>query len=148
MQKIVINSIHGAFDLSYIGYKYYADLAGITLYPYKLCWDASLANQFFKQITDEEALSTSQICLRMFTVDVATNIPVDSKLPSNPSGYFSVDSIRRDDINLIRTVEALGEKASSYMSRLKIVEIPDNIFWSIKEYDGKEWIAEKHLTWE
>ena len=84
----------------------------------------------------------------MFTVDVATNIPVDDKLPSNPSGYFSVDDIRRDDINLIRTVEALGEKASSYMSRLKIVEIPDNIFWKIQEYDGKEWVAEKHLIWE
>jgi len=147
MQKIVINTIHGVFDLSYIGYKYYADLAGITLYPYKLIWDSSL-KQFFKQITDEEALSTSQICLRMFTVDVATNIPVDDKLPSNPSGYFSVDDIRRDDINLIRTVEELGEKAASYLSRLKIVEIPDNIFWSIKEYDGKEWVAEKHLTWE
>ena len=145
MQKIVINSIHGAFDLSYIGYKYYADLAGITLYPYKLNWDASLANQFFKQITDEEALSTSQICLRMFTVDVATNIPVNSTINS---GYFSVDSIRRDDINLIRTGEELGEKASSYLSRLKIVEIPDNIFWSIKDYDGKEWVAENHLTWE
>ena len=147
MQKIVINTIHGGFDLSYIGYKHYADLAGITLYPYKLTWDSSL-KQFFKQMTDEEALSTSQICIRMFTVDVATNIPVDGELPSDPVGYFSVDSIRRDDINLIRTVEDLGEKASSYLSRLKVVEIPDNIFWSIKEYDGKEWVAEKHLTWE
>jgi len=147
MQKIVINTVHGGFDLSYIGYKYYADLAGITLYPYKLTWDSSL-KQFFKQMTDEEALRTSQICIRMFTVDVATNIPVDGELPSDPVGYFSVDSIRRDDINLIRTVEDLGEKAASYLSRLKIVEIPDNIFWSIKEYDGKEWVAEKHLTWE
>jgi hypothetical protein len=28
-----------------------------------------------------------------------------------------------------------------------VVEIPDGIEWSIQEYDGLEWVAEKHRTW-
>ncbi len=26
--------------------------------------------------------------------------------------------------------------------------IPDDVKWQIEEYDGLEWIAEKHRTWE
>jgi hypothetical protein len=32
-------------------------------------------------------------------------------------------------------------------AELKVVEIPDDVQWQIEEYDGKEWIAEKHRTW-
>ncbi len=32
-------------------------------------------------------------------------------------------------------------------SSLKVVEIPDDIDWEIKEYDGMEWVAEKHRIW-
>ena len=27
------------------------------------------------------------------------------------------------------------------------VEIPDDVEWQIEEYDGSEWIAEKHRIW-
>ena len=30
---------------------------------------------------------------------------------------------------------------------LKIVKIPDGVEWEIEEYDGREWISEKHRTW-
>ena len=29
----------------------------------------------------------------------------------------------------------------------KIVEIPADVEWQIQEYDGMEWVAEKHRTW-
>ena len=32
-------------------------------------------------------------------------------------------------------------------STLKIIEIPDDVDWIIEEYDGNEWVAEKHRTW-
>ena len=61
--------------------------------------------------------------------------------------YFSETDIKRNDPALIEVVEELGKKADGYFSELKIVEIPDDIKWTIEEYDGKEWIAEDHHTW-
>jgi hypothetical protein len=61
--------------------------------------------------------------------------------------FVSCYSIPRDDRELIAVVEALGEKASGEFSRLRIVEIPDDVNWEIHEYDGKEWVAEVHRTW-
>jgi hypothetical protein len=57
------------------------------------------------------------------------------------------DDIKRNDPILIQIVEELGEAANGSYARLKVVEIPDDVEWTIKEYDGDEWIAEKHRTW-
>jgi hypothetical protein len=54
---------------------------------------------------------------------------------------------KRDDPLLIECVETLGKKAFGAFSELKIVKIPANVEWKIEEYDGREWIAEKHRTW-
>ncbi|MHA1664293.1 MAG: hypothetical protein ACTSVW_00455 [Candidatus Njordarchaeales archaeon] len=61
--------------------------------------------------------------------------------------YWGLTDIDRTHPLLIKVVEELGEEASTPVSKLKIVEIPDNIEWEIEEYDGIEWIAEKHRTW-
>ena len=58
------------------------------------------------------------------------------------------DHIPRDDPNLVRVVEDMQDSANSKFSKLKIVEIPDHVQWQIMEYDGLEWIAEKHRTWK
>lgn len=64
-------------------------------------------------------------------------------------GCDTSDSYCNDRSNpkLVECVEKLGEKASETCSRLKVVEIPDGVDWEIGEYDGIEWIAEKHRTW-
>ena len=54
---------------------------------------------------------------------------------------------RRDDARLVRLVEELGDAASSRVARLRIVEIPDDVEFTIEEYDGREHIAETHRTW-
>jgi hypothetical protein len=56
--------------------------------------------------------------------------------------------IARDDPYLIQTIRELGEAANSRFCTLKIVEIPAEVEWEIGEYDGLEWVAEKHRTWE
>ena len=57
-------------------------------------------------------------------------------------------NLDRDDTILIQVVEKLGaEKASGTYASLKIVEIPDDVKWEIGEYDGREWVAEKHRRW-
>ena len=61
------------------------------------------------------------------------------------------DELARDDADLIAVVEALGEKANDQYSELKVVEVPTWLKekgWSIEEYDGREWIAENHCTWD
>jgi hypothetical protein len=56
--------------------------------------------------------------------------------------------ISRDDEVLVKIVEELGTKANGFYSELKIVEIPDDVKWCIEDFDGKEWVAEEHRTWE
>jgi hypothetical protein len=60
-----------------------------------------------------------------------------------------IDSdISRDDPELIATIETLGLKASSgEFATLKIIKIPNDVSWEIHDYDGAEWVAETHRTW-
>ena len=60
---------------------------------------------------------------------------------------FSTYDIPRDDSILIQVVIELNESANDWASDLKIVDIPDKTDWQIEEYDGREWVAEKHETW-
>lgn len=53
----------------------------------------------------------------------------------------------RNDSNLISVIEEFGDEANGFAAFLKIVEIPNDVMWQIEEYDGLEWIAEKHRTW-
>jgi hypothetical protein len=61
---------------------------------------------------------------------------------------FHSRNIPRDDAHLIAVVELMGETANNRFSELKIVDIPDDVNWYIEEYDGKEWVAERHRTWD
>jgi hypothetical protein len=44
-------------------------------------------------------------------------------------------------------VRELGDRANGNFAELKVVEIPASVDWQIDEYDGREWIAEVHQTW-
>ncbi len=61
--------------------------------------------------------------------------------------YFSSRDIPRSDSDLVAVVESLGGKANGFAASLKVVEIPEDVDWYIEEYDGNEWVAEKHRTW-
>ncbi len=54
----------------------------------------------------------------------------------------------RADPILVRVVEQMGNNASGSFSLLKVVEIPDDVKWTIEDYDGVEWVAEVHRTWD
>lgn len=55
--------------------------------------------------------------------------------------------VARDDPYLVKVVKDLGMGANGPSANLKVVEIPGDVDWQIEEYDGAEWIAEKHRTW-
>lgn len=61
--------------------------------------------------------------------------------------HWSDYTIARDDPVLVSVVEHLGNGADGNFSRLKVVQIPADVTWVIEDYDGKEWIAEQHRTW-
>lgn len=58
-----------------------------------------------------------------------------------------LSDIKRHDLDLVVVVEKLGERAGGEFAKLKIVTIPDGVDYTIEEYDGMEYIAEKHRTW-
>jgi hypothetical protein len=61
---------------------------------------------------------------------------------------WSDQELARDDPVLVQVVRELGDQANARLSELKIVEIPASVDWIIEEYDGKEWIAERHRIWD
>ena len=60
---------------------------------------------------------------------------------------FSDREIARDDPVLVKVVQELGDRAGGKYADLRVVEIPGDVDWQIDEYDGAEWVAEKHRTW-
>jgi len=69
------------------------------------------------------------------------------KLAGITASDFSDRDISRDDPYLIKIVKDLGSEAGGKYAKLKIVEIPADVDWIVQDYDGAEWIAEKHRTW-
>lgn len=54
----------------------------------------------------------------------------------------------RANPDLVRCVETLGEEvASGELSELHVVEIPDDVDWEIRDYDGMETVEEVHRVW-
>lgn len=71
----------------------------------------------------------------------------DGSGPAKDFGSFGRD-IPRDDSHLLEAINEFGsEEVSGRCADLKVVDIPDDVEWQIKEYDGREWVAEKHRTW-
>lgn len=55
--------------------------------------------------------------------------------------------IERNNHILVEIVEQLGEAAGDCFSKLRVVEIPDDVKWHIDEGDGRETIHEDHRVW-
>lgn len=62
-------------------------------------------------------------------------------------GYIFNDDEYRDCQALVSVVKKLKEKSWGGCAELKIVEVPDDMKWTIEEYDGKEWASEAHKAW-
>ena len=56
--------------------------------------------------------------------------------------------IRRDDPILVALVKEMGEDVNGGFANLRVVKVPGDVEWHIDEYDGLEWVAEDHRTWQ
>ena len=60
---------------------------------------------------------------------------------------ISDHEVKRHDPALIKAVETLGDRSWGNCSEFNIIEIPDNINYSVYEYDGLEFIVEDGHAW-
>lgn len=60
---------------------------------------------------------------------------------------FDTDLALRTDPDLIKVIETLGDEASGNCSKVALIAVPNGIEIEINEYDGYEWVAEKHRRW-
>lgn len=151
--KVVINSSHGGFTLSPRVYEELAKRKGIEIYAFRCEWDLKSKTRLVRYIPI--SIEYAQQCyLREFLSIAYFNIPnppdyiLDSEVDESAEKHkVSFDGISRTDSDLIEIIETIGEGANCLVCKPKIVVIPDGTDFEINEYDGLEWVAEKHQIW-
>lgn len=138
-KKIVINECHGGFTLSPEAALWLFE-RGMKNMTYKVSeyYGKDYLKEYFKNDLDE---------WKAYLLDKSRDCHFITVFSPDEQFVLNTRPDRRDDPLLIECVETLGERASGSCSELKIVEIPADIEWTIEEYDGLEWVAEKHRTW-
>ena len=118
--KVAINTCFGGFNLSHKAIIAYAKRKGLNL--------------VFKPDNVE---------------DDTTFVHYYTKEPMVEANYYDTEEIyhSRADIDIIAVIEDLGQDADGRFAKLKIVTIPDDVEYTIEDYDGLEHIAEQHRTW-
>ena len=138
--KVILNKCFGGFHPSAEAYKLYAHKKGIELYPY----ETGLQN--YKRITWETAIKNGSLWVSYFTKDFGEN-PVISDAEYVEYDLYMRDNKWREDPILVEVVEELGKRASSPVSHLVVVEIPDGLDYVIDDYDGFETLHERVEEW-
>lgn len=139
--EIVINKEYGGFKLSLIAIEKYLKLKGKEAHFYKM--EFINGKRTYRKTNKEEV-----IFLYCFTKNFGKKFK-DEDISNEEWDKYSFDSsdVARNDKDLVNVVKELGEKANTRFSSLKVIQIPNNVEWIIEEYDGLEWVAEKHKTW-
>jgi len=135
--KVVINDCYGGFSLSEKGVLRLAELKGIKVHVTK--------DRF--GLPEYLTVPPEKVTPELKNWSEAT---IEQRQAANEAykrEHFSDRDIDRSDPDLVQIVEELGEDASGSHADLKVVEIPDGVDWQIEEYDGNEWVAEKHRKW-
>ena len=119
VRHVVINACHGGFSLSHEAILLYHRYSGTQIY-----W--------------RDLEPSSSWSPRMYHLDPECT----------DQHWWSDRDIPRDDPVLVRVVRELGgDAAGGAAADLKIVAIPADVDWTIEDYDGMEWVAERHRTW-
>lgn len=144
MKKLVVNRQYGGFGLSHEGRLKYAELAGFQIFGY----DVHPGKNFDYIYTPYTEGARKSLFVLYFKKPIPEKYTKEEFNDFYKENGFNDSDIERDDQILIKTIEELGtEKASGRFAKLEIVEIPDDVEWTIEENDGAEWVSEVHRTW-
>ncbi len=138
MRKIVVNRCHGGFSLSHEGMLAYARHKGLTLYPHQ--WEFGSSKYWTYWLVPEPIKTPADF----YALPLEERQRINSEVSA---ARISDNDLKRDDPALVAAVKELGTSANGEFAKLEIIEIPDDVEWEIEEYDGHEWVAEKHRTW-
>ena len=140
--KVVINNQHGGFSLSKEGFVRYCELKGLPCYIEEDTKYSSLGIFTCWTVPKEERVADQE--------DKFYTMSMDERQEYNRQYREQTLTCRdfaRNDPALVQLVEENSKKYEGRHSTLKVVEIPDDVEFEIEEYDGLEWVAEKHRTW-
>lgn len=129
--KVILNKCYGGFDVSKEAYMLYAKKKGLKLYQYASDF-VSNKKCIYTRANDETLFKN------YFIKDMGDNIEINNEDYKKYNLYL--DDEHRQDPILIEVVEELENKASGRFGRLEVVEIPDNCYYKIDDYDGIETI--------
>jgi hypothetical protein len=142
-KKILINKCYGGFGLSVAAIRKYAEIKGINLYVYvrERTNDGSLGDTY--RLTTEPVVDDGLLFVHTSFDYLGETCDSDA---INDATLLDEDTLR-DDPAMVKAVEQLGAAANGQFAKIAVVKIPDGVDWEIEEYDGQEWVSEKHRTW-
>lgn len=144
VRYVVINKQHGGFGLSQKAIQRYLELKGVKYYVEDNERFGSLVGPRYWLVPKEQQLQEPD-------AETWHGMTLTERQQHNrlyEQQVFCDRDLDRDDPVLVQVIKEMGTDASGRHADLKIVEIPADVEWIIEEYDGLEWVAEKHRTWE
>lgn len=136
--KIVINTCYGGYNLSHEAMLAYCNLKNIQVWP-------ELDSGFWVYwIVSPETRMPVGTHEEFYALPLAERVAYNNLYCAQS---ICCSDIARNDPVLVQVVEELGEATNDHFTKLKVVEIPDDVSWYIVEVDGKEHVAEKHRVW-
>ncbi len=143
IRYVVINKQHGGFGLSQAGIERYLKIKGLEFWAEENQRFGSLVGPRYWLVPEQQRLDDPE-ATQWHSMTIAERQQHNQTYSQQ---VFSDRELARDDPILVQVVRELGTEASGRHAELKVVEIPADVEWTIEEYDGLEWVAEKHRTW-
>ena len=144
IHSVVINACYGGFSLSHEATLRYLELCGRPVWPEDNKFSSLTGPTYWLVPPDGDRVS-SGTPENWHEMTPAERQAHNQKWEDQT---FYPRDVARDDPYLVQVINELGsEKASGRHAQLKVLDIPADVEWEIEEYDGSEWVAEKHRTW-
>ena len=131
--KIILNKqSDGIFSVSDKGYRLYCEKIGKTAYLYnEYKYDMGY---LYRIDNDTDKDNRHYVCC---VKDYGKYFVKESELKEKDILYLSADEYRENPI-LVEVVEELGKEASDKYSDLRVINIPDNVDYTIDTQNGVE----------